>query len=140
MTFVLDSSVALSWCFEDERTVATTALLDRVVEAGAVAPSLWPLEVLNGLAMAERRSRLDADRRQRLMGFLHSLPVTIDDETATHAWTATAQLAARFGLTLYDAAYLELAQRLGLPMATLDKALRTASAALGVALLGAGDE
>ena len=139
MTFVLDSSVTLSWCFEDERTSATVALLDRLVEAGAVAPSLWPLEVLNGLAMAERRNRLDAERRQRLMTFLRGLPVVIDEETAVHAWTATAQLAVRFGLTLYDAAYLELAQRLGLPLATLDKALRTASAALGVTVFGAVD-
>ena len=141
MTFVLDSSVSLSWCFEDERTAATAALLDRVAESGAVAPSLWPLEVLNGLTMAERRGRLDGQWRQRLMGQLQGLPVTIDAETAAHAWSTTAQLAVRFGLTLYDAAYLELAQRLDLPLATLDKALRTAGAALSISLLGlAADE
>jgi hypothetical protein len=72
MSFVLDSSVALTWCFEDERTAATAALLDRVTDAGAVAPSLWPLEVLNGLAMAERRGRLDPQRRHRMTGLLQA--------------------------------------------------------------------
>ncbi|HNC53239.1 MAG TPA: type II toxin-antitoxin system VapC family toxin [Accumulibacter sp.] len=136
MSFVLDSSIALSWCFEDERTPATRALLVRVGVAGACAPALWPLEVLNALAMAERRSRIDSERRQRLAGFLHDLPVTIDDETASQAWAVASQLAARFRLTVYDAAYLELAQRLNLPLATLDQELRAAAAALGVPLLG----
>ncbi len=136
MTFVLDSSVTLSWCFDDERTPATTAVLDALVNGGATAPSLWPLEVLNGLAVAERRKRLGAEHRQRLTHFLHELPVVIDDETATQAWVVTAKLAAHHRLTLYDAAYLELAQRLSLPLATLDEALRAAAGALGVALLG----
>ena len=136
MSFVLDSSIALSWCFEDERTPATRALLVRVGVAGACAPALWPLEVLNALAMAERRSRIDSERRQRLAGFLHDLPVTIDDETASQAWAVASQLAARFRLTVYDAAYLELAQRLNLPLATLDQELCAAAAALGVPLLG----
>ena len=86
--------------------------------------------------MAERRSRIDAERRQRLAGFLRDLPVTIDDETASQAWAVTSQLAARFRLTVHDAAYLELAQRRGLPLATLDQELRAAAAALGVTLLG----
>ena len=134
MSFVLDRSVTLSWCFEDERLEATDALLKQVVESGAEAPSLWPLEILNALSMAERRRRINADRRQRLCGFLHDLPVNIDVETARRAWAATSQLAARFKLTLYDAAYLELAQRLNLPLATLDKELRVAGRALGIAL------
>ena len=134
MSLVLDRSVTLSWCFEDERTDATDALLNQVVESGAEAPSLWPLEVLNALLMAERRRRIDTERRQRLSGFLHDLPVNIDVETASRAWAATSQLAARFKLTLYDAAYLELAQRLNLPLATLDKELRVAGRALGIAL------
>jgi predicted nucleic acid-binding protein len=136
VSFVLDSSVSLSWCFDDERTDATDALLERIVESGADAPALWPLEVLNALAMAERRRRIDAEHRQRLAGFLCDLPVAIDEETASQAWAVTAQLAARFRLTVYDAAYLELAQRRGLPLATLDQELRAAAAALGVTLLG----
>ena len=136
MSLVLDSSVALTWCFEDEHTSATLDLLDQIVETGAMAPLLWPLEVLNGLAMAERRGRLDASRRRQLAGFLSDLPVSLDPETASQAWTATALLAERYRLTLYDAAYLELAQRLDLPLATLDQELRVAGGALGLTLLG----
>ena len=136
MTLVLDSSVTLAWCFDDERTDATDALLEQVVKTGAAAPSLWPLEILNALAMAERRGRIDANQRLRLAGFLHDLPVKLDAETASQAWAVTSQLASRWSLTIYDAAYLELAQRLTLPLATLDKALRSACVALGVTLLG----
>ena len=136
MSFVIDSSVALTWCFEDERTPATLALLDRVVQAGATAPALWPLEVLNALAMAERRKHLTATQRHHLSGFLRDLPITLDLETAAQAWTATAHLAEQHRLTLYDASYLELAQRLRLPLATLDRDLRAAASALGVPALG----
>lgn len=136
MSLVVDSSVALSWCFEDERTPATTDLLTQITEVGAVAPALWPLEVLNALIMAERRKRLDATQRQRLAGFLHDLPITLDHETAAQAWSITSHLAEQFRLTVYDAAYLELAQRLTLPLATLDLKLRAAATVLNVSLLG----
>lgn len=138
MSFVIDSSVALSWCFEDERTPATTALLHRIGATGAIAPQHWPLEALNGLMMAERRKRLDATRRQHLAGFLRDLPITLDPETTIQVWTATQRLATRFRLTIYDAAYLELAQRQNLPLASLDQELRAAGTALGVPLLGGG--
>jgi predicted nucleic acid-binding protein len=133
---VLDSSVALSWCFEDERTAATLALLDRLVEEGATVPALWPLEVLNGLAMAERRRRLDRKARLKLCGFLQRLPVSVDLEGISLAWTDTLKLSDRFGLTTYDATYLELAQRLQLPLGTLDEPLRKAAGAAKVALVG----
>ncbi len=136
MSFVLDNSVALTWCFEDERTPATTALLERLSETGAFAPMLWPLEALNGLLVAERRGRLDAAKRRVLAGFLRDLPVTIDDRAATEAWTAIARLAERFSLSSYDAAYLELAQRQRLPLATLDRDLTAAAAGLGLPVLG----
>jgi predicted nucleic acid-binding protein len=136
VSFVIDNSVALAWCFEDEHTGPIMDLLDRVVETGAFAPSLWPLEALNGLLMAERRKRLDAKRRQRLAGFLRGLPVMLDTETADQAWTATARLAERHRLTLYDAAYLELAQRRKLPLATLDKDLIRTGKTLGMTLFG----
>jgi len=136
VSFVVDNSVALAWRFEDEHIQPIMDLLDRVAETGAIAPSLWPLEALNGLLMAERRRRLDPKRRQRLAGFLHGLPVTLDAETADQAWTATARLAERYRLTLYDAAYLELAQRRKLPLATLDQDLIRAEKALGMTLLG----
>ena len=136
MRLVIDSSVALTWCFEDERTLSTVAVLDRVAQYSATAPALWPLEVLNALAMAERRKRLTTVQRHHLTGFLRELPITLDPETAAQAWTATARLAEQYRLTLYDASYLELAQRLGLPLATLDRELRAAAGALGVPLLG----
>ena len=136
MSFVLDNSVALTWCFKDERTPATTALLDRLTEEGATAPQLWPLEALNVLLAGERRGRLDRDTRLALMSFLARLPITIDAETSDRTWDATARLAEAHRLTAYDAAYLELAQRLGLPLATRDATLIAAAAAAGVAVLG----
>jgi predicted nucleic acid-binding protein len=111
-------------------------LLDQVGELGALAPMLWPLEALNGLLVAERRGRLDAPRRRRLVGFLRALPIMLDAETAPQTWTGTARLAERFRLSAYDAAYLELAQRHQLPLASLDRDLRSAAAAIGVAVLG----
>ena len=136
MTLVVDASVALTWCFEDERTPATIAVLDRVVRDGAMAPSLWPFEVLNALAAAQRRNRLDSERRLRLAGFLRQLPIAIDDDTIEYAWTMSAQLAERHQLTVYDAAYLELAQRMSLTLATLDGDLRSAARVAGVDLIG----
>ena len=136
MSFVVDNSVALAWCFEDEQTPPVMNLLDRVVETGAFAPSLWPLEALNGLLTAERRKRVDSRDRHRLAGMLRALPVTLDIETADQAWTTTVRLAERHRLSVYDAAYLELAQRRRLPLASLDADLIKAARALGVALLG----
>ena len=135
MTFVIDNSVALAWCFEDEQTAGILALLDRVIDTGAVAPQLWPIEAANGLLTAERRGRIDRIARQRLSGLLADLPIRIDDETAGRMWSATAPLAERHGLAAYDATYLELAARLGLPLATSDAALISAAQAAGVTLL-----
>ena len=135
MSFVVDNSVALAWCFEDEQTAKIMALLDRVADAGAVAPQLWPIEALNGLLTAERRGRIDREVRQRLAGFLQELPVKIDDETASRSWTTTAHLAEQHSLTAYDATYLELAMRRGLPLATSDTALIAAAKVAGVQLL-----
>lgn len=136
MSLVLDSSVALTWCFEDERTSATVSVLAQIEQNSAVAPTLWPLEVQNALVMAERRKRLDEVKRHQLTGFLAALPVTLDADTAAQSWTVTTHLAERYRLTVYDAAYLELAQRLSLPLATLDQELRAAGSSLGVPLLG----
>ena len=135
MSFVVDNSVALVWCFEEEQTPGVMSLLDRVAETGAVAPQLWPIEALNGLLSAERRGRIDPERRQRLMGFLRDLPIKLDDETVPRLWTDTARLAERHRLTAYDAAYLELAMRLRLPLATGDKALIAAAGNEGITLL-----
>jgi len=135
VSFVVDNSVALAWCFEYEQTEAIMSLLDRVCDEGANAPQLWPIEALNGLLMAERRKRIDSVLRRRLTGFLQALPIEIDTETAGLTWTEIAELAERHRLTSYDATYLELALRLGLPLATTDKALAAAAASAGVSLL-----
>ncbi len=135
MSLVLDNSVALAWCFEDEQTPAVMALLDRVVEGGAMVPQLWPIEALNGLLTAQRRGRIEPETRSRMAGLLAELPITLDDQTATQLWTATARLAELHGLTAYDATYLELAIRLKLPLATNDRALVAAARAEGIVLL-----
>jgi predicted nucleic acid-binding protein len=136
VSLVLDASLALSWYFEDERTPAADMLLDRVADQGATVPGLWRLEIANGLRTAIRRNRIDQGFRDRAIAQLARLPITVDPDTDRYAWTTTLQLADRFALTPYDAAYVELAQRLVLPLATLDDPLRTAATALGVALLG----
>jgi predicted nucleic acid-binding protein len=136
VSFVLDSSVALTWYFDDEATPATDVLFDKVTEDGAIVPSLWRLEVANGLQMAVRRRRIDTAYRDASLKDLAAMPITIDGETEAQAWTGTVQLADRFRLTIYDAAYLELAQRRDLPLASVDRDLRAAAHALGVTVLG----
>jgi predicted nucleic acid-binding protein len=135
LSFVIDNSVALAWCFEDEQTPALMTLLDRLVEQGALAPQLWPIEALNGLLSAEKRGRIDRSSRLRLLGFLSQLPIAIDEETAGRVWSSTGHLADEHGLTAYDAAYLELAVRQGVPMATTDTALVRAAQTIGVEIL-----
>ena len=136
MSLVIDSSITLSWCFEDERTEVTATLLYRVAETGALVPALWRLEVANGLQIALRRGRIDAAYRDATIADLRDLAIDVDPETDRKAWSEILQLADRFRLTLYDAAYLELAQRRQLPLASLDNELRAAGQMLGVPLLG----
>jgi predicted nucleic acid-binding protein len=136
VSLVLDASLTLSWFFKDERTPGADAVLTEVAEKGAVAPALWRLEVANALQMAIRRKRIDTGFRDRALAQLSRLSVAADPDTDVYAWTVTLQLAGRFQLTLYDAAYLELAVRRRLPIATLDRDLRDAGAALGIVLLG----
>ncbi len=133
---VLDASITLASFFEDERTPAVVAVVDRVGLSGAFVPSLWPLEVANGLRIAIRRERISWSFRDAGLVQLAKLPIEIDSETHVHAWHATLQLAGRHGLTPYDAAYLELAQRRRLPLATLDRDLANAAEAEGVAVQG----
>ena len=135
MSIVLDSSATLAWYFEDERTDSLTDLLHHVAEAGAVAPALWRFEVANGLWAAMRRKRIDGAYRDRALANLAALGVEIDMEGHDHAWSATVWLSDRYGLTVYDAAYVELAQRRRLALATLDAALAQAARSAGVTLL-----
>ena len=136
MSLVLDSSVTLAWCFEDERTSATERLFRQVAKAGAVVPPLWRLEVANGFQMALRKGRINVAYRDATLADLGRLPLDVDAETDRQAWAATLHLADKYRLTVYDAVYLELALRRDLPLATLDKALRAAGRSAGVGLLG----
>lgn len=136
MTLVVDASVTLAWCFEDEHSPAADAVLDRVAQEGAIAPAHWPLEVANALCTAERRGRLVASDLDRLRTLLTGLPievVPVELHTAVWGVVNTAQV---HDLTAYDAAYLDLASARGLPLATIDARLRTACVAAGVALAG----
>jgi predicted nucleic acid-binding protein len=134
---VLDASVALSWCFDDEATAATREVLRGLHTDRAVAPSLLPLEIANVLTLAERRRRIDRSRVAEFIGLIDSLAIEIDGQTSARALHAVLDLARDKALTAYDASYLELALRLGLPLATKDVALRRAAVPLGVRLLGA---
>ena len=135
--FVTDASATLPWCFADEATPWTEALLDRL-QGGeeALVPAHWPVEVMNSLVMAMRRGRIDLDRVARFAGDLSSLAIRIEPPHDPAAWNAVIQVATKHHLTLYDAAYLELAQRTGLPLATLDGDLRKAARAEGITLVG----
>lgn len=135
MSLVLDSSMCLAWCFEDERTPRVLGIIDRVINEGAMVPRLWRYEVGNGLLMAQRRRRLDASRRVDLLVALDAFSISEDNEPESDPWRATVRLADVHGLTVYDAAYLELAQRRRLPLATLDAALRRAAQNAGVGVM-----
>jgi predicted nucleic acid-binding protein len=134
VSLAVDASVTLAWYFDDERSAATDAILDRVIEEGGVVPPLWRYEVANGLQMAVRRGRIDTAYRDSSLAELRLLPISVDRSGDELIWTAVLGFADRFRLTVYDAAYLELAHRLGLPLATGDRALRAAAGTLTVAL------
>lgn len=121
--------------YMDEVISAIRDVFDLVSNQGAWVPSLWRLEVANILEMGVRRERHDAAFRDATLADLALLPVHIDPETDRHAWTATLRLAERHRLTLYDAAYLELAKRRDLPLATVDIDLRAAASVENIRLL-----
>jgi len=135
VSIVLDCSATLAFLLEDEQTPAIGTLFDEIVQNGAVVPILWHLEVANSLTLAVRRKRIPPSVRDQLLMHLQKLDIATDMVTHIHAWTATIGLADLHGLTIYDAAYLELAQRRRLPLATLDKALVAAARQSGVAVL-----
>jgi predicted nucleic acid-binding protein len=137
MSLVLDSSVTLAWLYTEETTVAVQRVMDLVVGSTAYVPAIWRLEVANSLQTGIRRGRIDAVFRDASLADLALMDIATDTETDTYAWNTTLRLAERFKLTVYDAAYLELAQRRSLPLASLDHDLRAAAASLGITLLGA---
>jgi len=136
MSLVLDSSATLAWVYADEIAQPIRRVIDLVGEHGAWVPGLWKLEVANILEMGIRRGRHHAAFRNATLADLALLPISVDAETDRQAWGATLQLPERHRLTLYDAAYLELALRRGLPLASLDAELRRAAQAERVVVVG----
>jgi len=135
--FVADASVAIGWVHPAQATAHTRAMLDAIAEGATLeVPALWPLEVANALAVLQRRRKLTEDERQAGLGWLRGLPLRIDHEMALLAFSRLSELAAAHQLSVYDAAYLELAQRRRLVLGCKDGPLRTAARRAGVGLWG----
>lgn len=124
---VLDCSVVMAWCFEDEASRYADRVLAHLEAGEAFVPTIWSLEVANALLVAERRKRMAETDTGRFVALLGGLPIAVDSDTPTQALGATMRLARNEKLSSYDAAYLELATRRGLPLATLDAKLKRAA-------------
>ena len=135
MAFVIDASIALAWCFEDEANSVADAVLSRLEDEEGVAPSIWPLEVANGLRSAERRGRIDEREVPGVVRLLATLPIQVVPTTLDQALGDVLAVARAAGLSTYDAAYLDLALRRGIPLATADEYLAQAAEASGVDLV-----
>jgi predicted nucleic acid-binding protein len=129
--------MALAWMFDDERTPAADRVLGLVEKGGAAVPSLWPLEIANGLRTAARRGRCDEAFVDRSLADLGRLGIAIDPETAARAWRDIRALSRAEDLTIYDAAYLELALRRACPLASADRSLIGAARQRGLEVLTA---
>lgn len=136
MSLILDCSVTMACVYADEAAPAALDVFERVIAGGAWVPSTWALEVANVLEMGVRRRRTDAAFRDEALRNLALLPIRADAETSNYAWGRTMRIAEAHRLSLYDAAYLELALRRSLALATLDTDLRSAARAENVPLLG----
>lgn len=130
---VIDTSVTMAWCFEDEATEQTDRVLDHLRAEVAIVPALWQLEVANVLLVAERRNRISEAQATHFLDLLRQLPIQVD---ATPVDTGAIIAAGRrHGLSAYDASYLVLAERLAAPLATGDRALAAACRTAGVPLV-----
>lgn len=133
MGFVVDASVTMAWCFEDEASAATDAILDRFTTDDAHVPAVWTFEVANVLVVAQRRGRLTSAQRTRFVELLGQLPIIV--ETGPPRLGDLVHVAESSGLTAYDAAYLQLGAQLDLPLATLDRRLIEAARAAGISTI-----
>lgn len=129
---VVDCSVTMAWCFEDESSPLTDRVLDGLTERTIAVPPIWPLEVVNVLVVAERRRRIKVADSARFLELLSELPIDVDSDADGAAILATAR---EGGLSAYDASYIELAIRRGIPLATTDRRLANAAKKLGVQLV-----
>lgn len=134
--FVVDCSMAMAWLFRDEATPKTAALLNRLATEAALVPGWWFIEIINVLAIAERKGRITPLQSDAFISDLSKLGIERDDEAPDRAFTHLLALCRTYRLPSYDAIYLDLAIRRNLPLATLDDGLRKIAQKLGVALLG----
>ena len=132
MSFVIDASIALAWCFSDEASPAADLALGRLATEEALVPAIWPLEVTNGLRTAGRRGRLDMADLPRIRDLLIALPIRVETMDLATALGEVSDLARSLELTAYDAAYLALAAKRGLALATIDENLKRACRTAGV--------
>lgn len=135
-SLIIDCSMTMTWCFPDEATEESARIQDRLEQEVALVPAHWFLEVANVLAMAERRRRISASRSDEFVQLLRFLEIEVDDDVSGRAFDHLLPLCRAHKLTSYDAAYLDLAVRRRLPLASLDEDLRAAAEELGVSLLG----
>lgn len=133
---VLDASITMAWCFDDEATSYTEELLNWCSSGTDIyVASIWPLEVTNVLLNAQRKGRVTEKEVEEFLRLLLNLPIHIDTVPAQEVFSNVRKLAQAFRLTSYDAAYLELAMRRGLPLASLDDDLKNAASDSGVRLI-----
>ncbi len=125
--FVIDNSVVMAWCFQDQTSKYTEAVLNRLELSEAYAPAIWPLEVGNVLLVAERKNLMSKADVIRFLSLVQGLPIVVEQESPDRMLTEILSLAREHRLSTYDASYLDLAMRLGLPLATQDKALTLAA-------------
>lgn len=135
MSFVLDCSMTMAWVFADEATESTNAVRDSLLADVAIVPVLWAIEVGNVLLVASRRGRINESELLQVCQDLLTLPIDVDAESSDRVLHHVLPLANEHQLTVYDAMYLELALRLDLPLATMDRQLTAAGKSNGVVLL-----
>ena len=133
--FVVDNSVVMAWCFEDEASTYTEGVLDQLRQTQALVPAIWPLEVANVVLIAERRDRLNEAQTAHFAQLLQTLPILVEEVDVGRILGPVLAVGRAHRLSAYDAAYLELAARQGLPLATQDTRLRKAAGSAGVAVL-----
>jgi predicted nucleic acid-binding protein len=131
---VVDCSVTMSWLFSEEFTPFSERVLDEVIEGQALEPAIWPLEVANVMLMAERRGRISQAESSQFLALLSGLEIDVSTPAERDLFDDLLPLARETGITAYDAGYLELAGRLGVPLATLDRRLENAAVQVGVAV------
>lgn len=135
---VVGNSVVMAWCFGDQSSRYTDRVLDQLTASRALVPGVWPLEVTNVLLVAQRRRLLARADAARFLDLLRSLPIDVEQELPGRVFSEVYALGAEFALSSYDASYLDLAIREGLPIATQAKSLRRAANKARVALFSAG--